>query len=104
MRDFKNNLLAQFSVITFAIMVILGLVVSMVLIEMLNRNIELMQDHSSALMAGRAIEPSDPFSIESLSKKVSNLKWITLAAIGGSFVYLYGTLVYMVWEGAPRSA
>ena len=99
MLDFKNNLLAQFSVVTFVIMVILGLVVSMVLIEILNRNLDLMKDHNAALLAGRAIMPSDPFSILRLSNQVSNLKWITLAAIGGSFVYLYGTLVYMVWEG-----
>ena len=104
MRRFKNNLLAQFSMVTFVIMVILALVISMVLIEILNRNIELLKEHNAAIMAGETIEASDPISIVSLSKQVNNIKWITLGAIGGSFLYLYATLVYMVWEGAPRSA
>ena len=99
MANFKNNLLAQFSVVTFVIMVILALVTSMILIERLNRNVDLMKDHNAALVAGETINPSDPISITSLSKQVTNLKWITLAAVGGSFIYLYGTLVGIVWGG-----
>ena len=99
MFKFKNNLLAQFSVVTFVIMVIMALVISVVLIETLNRNVDLMKEHEAALVAGETIRPSDPISITSLSRQVSNLKWITLAGIGGSFTYLYATLVGMVWEG-----
>ena len=96
---FKNNLLVQFSLVTFVIMVILALIVSFVLVESLDRNLELLTEYDRALAAGETIEPSDPFSIQGLSRQVSNLKWVTLAAIGGSFIYLYATLVYMVWEG-----
>ena len=92
MFDFRNNLLVQFSVVSGVIMVILALVSSFVLIEMLNRNIDLLIEHSEAISAGRTIDPSDPISIRSLSNQVSNLKWVTLGAIGGSFVYLYATL------------
>ena len=99
MANFKSNLLAQFSVVTFVIMVILALVISMVLIETLNRNVGLMKEHNVALLAGETIDPSDPISIISLSKQVGNLKWVILAAIGGSFLYLYATLVGMVWGG-----
>ena len=99
MFKFKNNLLAQFSVVTFVIMVIMALVISVVLIETLNRNVDLMKEHEAALVAGETIRPSDPISITSLSRQVSNLKWITLVGIGGSFIYLYATLVGMVWEG-----
>lgn len=99
MANFKSNLLAQFSVVTFVIMVILALVISMVLIETLNRNVGLMKEHNVALLAGETIDPSDPISITSLSKQVGNLKWVILAAIGGSFLYLYATLVGMVWGG-----
>ena len=99
MLSFKDNLLAQFSVVAFVIMVILALVTSFILIEILNNNIGLLREHGEALAAGRSILPTDPFSIPSLSNQVSNLKWISLGAIGGSFVYLYATLVYLVWEG-----
>ncbi len=96
---FRDNLLAQFSVVTFVIMVILALVVTIVLIEILNNNLELIRERDVAVAAGEAIDPSEPISIESLSSQVNNLKWITIASIGGSFIYLYATLVYLVWEG-----
>ncbi len=102
--NFRDNLLAQFSVVTFVIMVILALIISIVMIEILNRNIELLGDYNDALIAGEPISEEDPFSVQNLSRQVSNLKWVTLGAVGGSFLYLYATLVYMVWEGAPRSA
>ena len=95
----RDNLLAQFSIVAFVIMLILALVVSFVFVEMLDQNIRLLEDHSAALEAGEPIESTSPFSIESLSRQSSNLKWVTLSAIGGAFIYLYATLVYMVWEG-----
>ena len=97
--NFRDNLLAQFSVVTFVIMVILALIISMIMIEILNRNIELLGDYNNALVAGEPIDEGDPFSIQNLRRQVSNLKWVTLGAVGGSFLYLYATLVYMVWEG-----
>ena len=100
MLKYRDNLLAQFSVVTFVIMLILALIVSVILIESLNRNVQLLTEHNSAVEAGEAIEPSDPYSIPSLRRQVNSLKWITLGAIGGSFVYLYATLVYLVWEGS----
>ena len=99
MSGFKDNLLAQFSVVTLVIMVVLAVVVSLVLFGSLSHNVSLLKEHGEAIAAGEAIKPSDPFSIPSLSRQVSNLRWITLGAIVGSFIYLYGTLVYMVWEG-----
>ena len=99
MKNFKDNLLVQFSVVAFVIMVILAMIVAFVLIAALNRNIELTRDHLVALESGEAIGPDDPLSLEALTNQVDNLKWVTLAAIGGSFLYLYATLVYLVWEG-----
>lgn len=96
---FRDNLLIQFSVVSFVVMVILALVVSFVFVEVLNRNINLLVDHSKALEAGELIDDTDPFSIDNVSTQARNLKWITLGAIGGAFIYLYATLVYMVWEG-----
>ena len=85
--------------VSFVIMVILAMIISLVLMEVLNRNVDLLQEHSAALQAGERIDPADPYSIPSLSRQVNSLKWITLGAIGGGFLYLYATLVYMVWEG-----
>ena len=99
MGNFKEHLLAQFSTVTFVIMVILAVVVALVLIESLDRLLGLIREHSEAVASGRTIDPSESFSITSLSSQFSNLKWITLGAIGGSFLYLYATLVFIVWEG-----
>ena len=96
---FRDNLLVQFSVVSFVIMVILALVIAFVFVEVLNRNIGLLEDHTAALQAGEVVEESSPFSLKSIGSQASNLKWVTLAAIGGAFIYLYATLVYIVWEG-----
>lgn len=80
MKGYRDNLLAQFSVVSLVIMVILALIVSFVFIELLER-----------------AEDSDPMD---LRRQLDNLRWITLGAIGGSFVYLYATLVFMVWGGS----
>ena len=99
MRRYKDNLLVQFSVVSLVIMVILALIVSFVLIEVLNRDIDLLIQHRETLQAGKAIKDTDPFSISNLQSRTGNLKWITLGAVGGSFLYLYITLVYLVWDG-----
>ncbi len=67
MKNFKDNLLVQFSVVTFVIMVILAMIVAFVLIAALNRNIELTRDHLVALESGEAIGPDDPLSLEALT-------------------------------------
>ena len=99
MRPFKDNLLAQFSVVTFVIMAMLALLVSFVLIKALDRDIDLLIQHRETIQAGKTIQDTDPFSIPNLQSRAGNLKWITLGAVGGSFLYLYATLVYLVWEG-----
>ena len=45
------------------------------------------------------IEATDPFSISSLTRDVSNLRWTAAGAVGIGFVILYVGLVSIVWRG-----
>lgn len=99
MKQLKENLLVQFSVVSFVIMLALAVGVSTLLTTRLSHNIDLLKDHGAAMMAGTMIKPTDPFSIPSLSRDVSNLRWISFGAVGGGFVILYGGLVLIVWNG-----
>lgn len=99
MRRFKDNLLIQFSIASFVVMTVIAVVTATLLTTTLDRNIEYLQDHGAAMMAGNMIKSTDPFSIPSLTQEIRNLQWTTIAAIGIGFTFLYGTLFSFVWRG-----
>ena len=100
MGRFRSDLLFQFSATSFLIMVALAVVISVILSNRLNRNVDLLEDHGAAMMAGTMIKEEDSFSIPSLQSDVADLRWITIGAVGGGFVILYGALVMIVWSGS----
>ena len=67
MRHLKENLLVRFSIVSFVILVILAVVISTMLSMRLHRDIGLLKGHGAAMTAGTVIQPTDPFSIPSLS-------------------------------------
>ena len=99
MRLFKENLLVQFSTVSFVVMLALAVAISMVITTKLDNNIGKLKDHGAAMMAGQMIKPTDNFSIPSLTQAVYDLQWTTFGAIGVGFVVLYASLVTIVWRG-----
>ena len=99
MSKLSSNLLIQFSVASFVIMAVLAVALAAILTTRLNRNVDLLKEHGAAMMSGTMIMPSDQYSIPSLSEDVRDLRWITVATVGGGFVFLYGGLVLIVWGG-----
>ncbi|MFQ6028386.1 MAG: ATP-binding protein [Dehalococcoidia bacterium] len=67
----KENLLVQFSVVGFVIMVVLTVVVSAIMVAILNNQLPIIE--------GR--------------------QWVTYTVLAGGFVILYGSLVATVWRG-----
>ena len=100
MDHLRHDMLVQFSITSFLIMVALAVVISVILSARLSRNVELLEDHGAAMMAGTMINDEDPFSIPSLQTDVGDLRWTTIAAVGGGFAILYGSLVLIVWRGS----
>ena len=78
----------------------LAVAIAVILTSRLDRNVELLGDHGAAMMAGTNINEEDSFPIPSLRGDVSELRWITLGAVGGGFVILYVSLVTIVWTGS----
>ena len=99
MKHLKENLLVQFSLASFLIIVMLAITLSAVITTQLDHNVERLQEHGAAMMAGAMINDTDPFSIPSLSTEVRILQLKTLGIIGVSFLVLYGGLVSIVWRG-----
>ena len=93
MRLFKENLLVQFSTVSFVVMLTLAVAISMVLTTKLDNNIEKLKDHGAAMMAGQMIKPTDNFSIPSLTPGIQDLQWTTFGAVGAGFMVLYASLV-----------
>ena len=99
MAHFKANLLVQFSVVSFVIMVILAVVISVMLSSKLDQAVELIKYNNAAMLMGIEVKPTDAISIESITREVINLRWVTYWVIGGGFVILYVGLVSIVWRG-----
>jgi|GEM_PF-1162007 hypothetical protein len=55
MDRFRGNLLIQFSITSFLITAAIAVVVSVILSPRLHENIELIEDHEAAMMAGTMI-------------------------------------------------
>ena len=99
MRPLRDNLVIQFSVISFVVMVLIAVTISFTLTTRLNNNVDLLEVHGEVMMAGDKILASDPFSIPSLQQQVLDLRWITYGMLGGGFVILYVSLISIVWRG-----
>lgn len=98
LRQVKENLVVQFSLVSFGLILALTVVISTVLSARLVHDIELLEAHGSAMMAG-TLKPTDPFSIPNIVNDVHNLRWVTFGTVGGAFFILYGSLVSIVWRG-----
>ena len=126
MRHIRDNLLVQFSLVSFVIMLALAVGTSTILAARLGRNIELLIAHGAAMdammehsMSGDAmvesadmqrpmsadslrdefIKDTDPFSIPSLTADVQSLRWNMYLVIAGGFLVLYLGLVSIVHRG-----
>ena len=100
MRLLRENLLVQFSVASFVIMVVLAVVISMMISSRLEHNLGHLEDHGVAMMSGGMIDPSDHISIPSIAADVRNLRIVTLGALAVGFIVLYGGLVLIVARGS----
>ena len=97
MRHITNNLLVQFSVLSFVIMIALAAIMSLILTRGPDNTIDFLREHGAAMMAGSMIKATDPYSIPSLSEDTNTLRWMTFSAVG--FAVLYLGLVIIVWRG-----
>ena len=99
MKVLRENLVAQFAVISFATMAILAGSLAILLHGGLSRNIELLRNHGAAMIAGTIIEDTDPMSIARITGAVHDLQWDTIFVVAGSFVILFVILITIVWRG-----
>ena len=99
MKVLRDNLVAQFAIVSFVMMAVLTVSLTTILRIKLDDNIELLRSHSAAMMAGIMINDMDPISISNITGNVHNLQWIVGIAIVGAFVVLFASLVTIVWRG-----
>ena len=93
-----ENLLVQFTILSFAIMAILGIVLSMILTTRLNRNFAILKEQTAASQTDTP-GPSRGLSIAELDTDLDLLRWTTYVSIGGGFVILYTGLIWIVARG-----
>ena len=98
MRFLTQNLLVQSSVLTAAMMIIVAVIVSSVLDQRLNHNLDLLTDYGHTMMTGVDIQATDQLAIPGLIRDMENSRWITWGAIGGASLVLYGSLLAIAWK------
>jgi signal transduction histidine kinase len=98
MKHLRENLPVQFSLISFVLMLILAVVIAEVLTARLNRMLELLHQHEAA-MVSNSLDEQAPFSIPNLERDLRHLSWLVEGVVGGGFVILYLSLVFLVGRG-----
>ena len=99
MREFRVTVFIQICVLIAVAMIVLSVTISGIISARLNRNIELLQEHGAVMRSGTEIEPSDPFSIPSLQRNVSDIRRIIYFATATSFGVLYIGFLVLIWRG-----
>ena len=97
---FRLTDLIQLVVFSFVIMALLAFFMSAIITASLNRNIDLLGRHGNAMVAGKEIKHSEPYSIKNLEQNVSDLRWLTYGTIGAASVVLYISFITIVWRGS----
>ena len=98
MKGLRTNLLVQYSVISFVIMIGLVISVSVVLSNGFAQTIELLMAHGAAMASG-TMTMDHPLAIPNISAKFDRLRSEVFLLIGGGFAIFYGSLLAIVFRG-----
>ena len=93
-----ENLLVQFSILSFVIMTILGIALSVILTTRLGRDFEILKEQAAAAESAGVAVP-EVLSTQQLDAELGMLRWTTYVAVGGGFVILYTGLIWIFWRG-----
>ena len=93
-----ENLLVQFTILSFVILAVLGVVLSVILTTRLSRDFEILKEQA-ALTERVAGPTAGGLTVPRLDTDLNYLRWTTYVAIGGGFVILYTGLIWIFWRG-----
>jgi len=92
----KENLLVQFTIISFGVVAIFAVVLFATLSSRLSRNVELVKEHGASMMSGQMIMPSAPHSIPSLIGDINETRLMIVGIIFIGLLFLYFSLVGLI--------
>ena len=100
MRLLKQNLVVQFSVVTFIVMLALAVDLSWLFSVKLNDATERLETHGIIAESAEIFNEGDELSIPSISHDIREFRAIAIFSVFGGFGVLYATLIYIVWRGS----
>ena len=101
MRMFREDLLLQITSVTFVVLLLMAALLTSVLDNRLKNILPLVEQYGREIQAG-PIEPSELYSVPSISKEMRNIRGTAYLLIAGSVVVLYLALGGLAWNGARR--
>ena len=96
---FSDNLVVQFSVISFALSLTLAVVIATILGLMLEDIVDLLPQHNSAVLAHANTDDTSQIATSPLTDRISSVQRVGFAVVGAGFLVLYAGLVFVVSKG-----
>ena len=96
MKRFRGNLFLQFTLISFAVVASITLVLTFMLSSRLNHNLDHLKEHGVLMRSGQMMTPDDHVSIPSIVDDVEALRRVTYGATAGGFLILWVSLVLFI--------
>ncbi len=100
MQSLKHNLVVQFSVASFIVMLALAVDLSWLFSVKLNDATERLETHGIITESADIFAESDDLSIPSISNDIREFRTVAIFSVLGGFGALYATLIYIVWRGS----
>ena len=100
MKEFTVTIFMRICVCGLLVIVILGVIISAIIGTNLSQCLAMLTELDTALMTGIPIADQEAYSITSIRRDLSNLRWITYLTVGGALAVLCAGVFTIIWLGA----
>ena len=99
MKEFTVTIFMQIGVFSLLVMVTLAVVISAIIGTRLSQCLVMLTELDTAMMTGIAIAEDEAYSIASIRRDLSNLRWTTYLAVGSALAVLCAGVFTIIWLG-----
>ena len=97
MKEFRVTIFMQIGVVSLLVMVTLAVIISAIIGTILSQCLASLTELETAMMTGIPIADDEAYSITSIRRNLSNLRWITYWTVGSALAVLCAGVFTMIW-------
>ena len=99
MKEFTVTIFMQIGVVSLLVMVTLAVIISAIIGTLLSQCLASLTELETATMTGIAIADDEAYSIASIRRDLSNLRWKTYLTVGSALAVLCAGVFTIIWLG-----